>query len=366
MITVRPAGRRANCFVISILALACWSGSVAAAEFSAPWKVTGKLIGKIDKDDGTIKKSKDVSGIACISTTGFPRACLVIDDELQSAQLVTLRDGEIVVGEPIALVADTHNGKPVELDGEGVAYDNGFFYVIGSHGHPRDSDQELDPAKAKDRARIEASIATNSRIIRIPVDRVTGEPIPRPGTPDVADVAASARLRELIAADDVLKRFMDQRLDKNGVTIEGLAIRNGRLFAGFRGPSRIEDERGVILSAALGTFFNASAPDVQRHLLRLGPGNGVRDLAAVSEGLLILAGPTADGGDDDTYAVYGWDGESKVVSALGELPKVTKGGKQLKPEAILPLDRDASTMRVLILFDGAEEGGPRAIRIKLP
>jgi Protein of unknown function (DUF3616) len=362
MHTVHLAKRRAHCLVVAILALACFIGSAAAAEFSNPWKVSGKLIGKPDKDDGKINKAADVSGIACMTPSGFPRACLVIDDELQSAQFVTLHDGKIVVGSSIALVADTHNGKPVELDGEGVAYHNGFFYVIGSHGRPRDK----NPKKPKDPATIEASIATNSRIIRIPVDRVTGEPIPRPGKPDVPDVAASARLRDLIAADDVLKRFTDQRLDQNGVTVEGVAIRNGRLFAGFRGPSGIEDERGVILSAALGTFFDGSAPGVQRHLLRLGKGRGVRDLAAIDEGLLILAGPTADGGNDDKYAVYVWDGMSNDVTLLGDLPRVMEDDAQLKPEAILPLDRDASGLRVLILFDGAEEGGPREIRVRLP
>jgi hypothetical protein len=350
-------------FVVALtLALVCAPRVAPAAEFSDVWEVKGKLIGKKDKKDGKIKKSEDVSGIACTTTSGFPRACLVIDDELQAAQLVVLRDGAIEVGEPVALIADTHNGKPVEFDGEGVAYHNGFFYVIGSHGHPRDADKELDPVK--DAPKIQSSIATSSRVVRIRVDRVTGDPISRPGMKDVPDVEASARIRELIAADEVLARFKDKRLDENGLTVEGLAIRGDRLFVGFRGPSSIDGDHGVVLSAALGTLFDGAAPAATRHTLPLGAGRGVRDLAAIDEGLLILAGPTDDG--DGKYAVYGWSGVGNNVKLLGNLPDVMGKKKQLKPEAILPLDRNSSGLRVLIMFDGAEEGGPRAIRVGLP
>src|SRR5262245_12067192 len=45
------------------------------------WPVKGKLIGKTKKS-GEVKKSEDVSGIACTTDEGFPRSCLVIDDNL--------------------------------------------------------------------------------------------------------------------------------------------------------------------------------------------------------------------------------------------------------------------------------------------
>ena len=133
------------------------------------WHVEHRLIGKGDK------KSEDVSGIACISDTEFPRQCLVIDDNLQSAQLVTVNDGEIVAGQSIHLIDDRHDGKALELDGEGVAYANGFFYVIGSHGHPRDKGKKLDPVT--DGAKIRARIAASSQLIRLRVHPVTGRPL---------------------------------------------------------------------------------------------------------------------------------------------------------------------------------------------
>jgi hypothetical protein len=51
------------------------------------WPVENKLVGKDDK------KSENVGGIACVSDTGLPRACLIRDDELPSAQLLTVKNG---------------------------------------------------------------------------------------------------------------------------------------------------------------------------------------------------------------------------------------------------------------------------------
>ena len=123
------------------LALAVISGAAARDRDDRVWPVKGKLLGK----DG--KKSRDASGIACATAQDFPRSCLVIDDNVQQAQFVTVKDGKIIAGGTIRLIDNTYKRKALELDGEGVAYVDGFYYVIGSHGHPRDSDHELDPKK---------------------------------------------------------------------------------------------------------------------------------------------------------------------------------------------------------------------------
>jgi hypothetical protein len=168
------------------------------------WLVRGKLQGKSGK------KAENVSGIACATARGFPRGCLVIDDNMQEAQFVTVKDGEVVVGDMIPLIDNSFEGKRLELDGEGVAYADGYFYVIGSHGHPRDSSHRLDPNK--DAARITAHIAASSQIVRFRSDgaRATG-PVER-----------TAKLREVIAQQPDLNSHRDQRLEKNGLTIEGI------------------------------------------------------------------------------------------------------------------------------------------------
>jgi hypothetical protein len=137
------------------------------------WPVRGKLQGKNGK------KSKDVSGIDCATARGFPRAGLVIDDNMQEAQFVTVKDGEIVAGEMIPLIDNSFEGKPLELDGESVAYADGFFYVIGSHGHPRDSDHRLDPTKTRPGSRRRSRRAVRScgsaRMALAPPDQSNGQ-----------------------------------------------------------------------------------------------------------------------------------------------------------------------------------------------
>ena len=61
-------------------------------------------------------------------------------------------------------------------------------------------------------------------------------------------------------------------------------------------------------------------------------------------------------------SVYWWDGDSSARS-LGSLESF---GKKVKPEALLPLDRTDHKLRVLLLFDGPEEGAPRPVKIDPP
>ena len=59
-------------------------------------------------------KSPDASGIACDRSSGFPRLCLVADDETQGAQIVILKDEKLVAGDFIKLTNAQHDGKPLE------------------------------------------------------------------------------------------------------------------------------------------------------------------------------------------------------------------------------------------------------------
>jgi uncharacterized protein DUF3616 len=317
----------------------------ARARDADPWPVKLRLLGP---DGG---KSTDVSGIACTTTAGFPRFCFVIDDNSQSAQLVTLEDGKIIAGEQVELISNKFKKKTLELDGEGVAFAEGFFYVIGSHGHPRDKKHKLDPVK--DKEEIDARIIAASQMVRL-------KAAPN-GTASVVD--RSPNLRKIITAQPELQRFAEQRLENNGVTIEGIAIRGKRVFVGFRGPT-LDNGRAPILSAALDALFGGGAPDARLYQLPLGDGQGVRDLAPLDNGFLILAGPTADG--PGRYAVYWWDGDGDNVRFLRDLADIIGDHRERKPEALLPLDKGSSGLRVLILSDGAEEGAPTAVTMPAP
>jgi hypothetical protein len=333
------------------LAALCWTlSAVPLLAQDSIWNVQGELIG----DKG--KATEDMSGIACTTDTGFPRTCLVIDDELQAAQVVTLTEGNIAAGRLIKLTDDQLNGKPVELDGEGVAYADGFFYVIGSHGRPRNSGAAVS---AEEMAGVAARITASSKLARLRFDAASGEIAPQP-----EDVKISTSLRTLIDAEPAFALFKDKPLENGGITIEGIAIYKDRLLAGFRGPS-VDGKGAVILSAALGHFFDGQAADAKVHFVPLGPGRGVRDLAPYDNGILILAGPVGD--VEGTYSVFWWDGASAEAKLLRDLPAYrSKKDKQWKPEGLLPLDRNAEGVRVLLLLDGPKDGAPRTERLPYP
>src|SRR4051812_34961136 len=143
------------------------------------------------------RESTNISGIACTGE-GFPRACMVIDDEMNSAQFVSVREGELKAGEIVLLSRKRFDGDSLELDDEGVAYADGSFYVIGSHGHPRDKDHKLDADE------IAARIAASSQVVRVRLKPGSREELHER---DVLDVEASPKLRPVIAAQPDLEPF---------------------------------------------------------------------------------------------------------------------------------------------------------------
>jgi len=307
------------------------------------WSVAGKLLGKNGK------RAEDISGIACSGGLGYPRECLVIDDETQFAQWVTLPErGRLVAGATLPLVDDTFEGKPVELDGEGAAFADGSFFVIGSFGSPRSADGALDEEGA-------ARLAADSHAFRL--------------TPyaEGVSVTDSNALREWILADADLRPSADRPLAMNGLTVEGIAVVADTAYVGFRGPVVESSERAVLMELPIAKFFREPGAAPATHFLALGTGRGIRDLSPVGDELLILAGPVldTDAGDaaPNAYSLYRWDPRmAEGPARVFDIPTFTHGSDRTpdKPEAIVPIEISSGTLTVLILFDGPDEGAPRA------
>jgi hypothetical protein len=330
------------------------------AQADESWKVDHKLIGKpreITRENDPNHKSKDVSGIACATETGFPRICLLADDETQGAQIVILKDGKLEAGDFIRLIYNAHKGELLELDAEGAAFANGFFYVIGSHGRPRHEDEEAK--EAKNRAKSQASRQLFR--VRFDLSAVDGDGRLTGG----AEIKPSTALSEFIKKQPELASSFDRALSDNGLTIEGVAVRDDRLYAGMRGPV-LDDGKAAILSVPLAALFDGQPAEAKLHRLDLDKRRGVRDLAAFETGFLVLAGPENDPEngkiDRGDYAVYWWDGHApaRLLASLEPF------GKKVKPEAMLPLDRQDHKLRVLLFFDGPEEGAPQPVAIDEP
>lgn len=90
-------------------------------------------------------------------------------------------------------------------------------------------------------------------------------------------------------------------------------------------------------------------------------------MAALPDGrLLVLSGPAQEQKDVPySIALVTLDdvAESGSVQWLARLEDVVVGGERAKAEAITVLGRDGDVLRLLVLFDGLENGGPREYRI---
>jgi Protein of unknown function (DUF3616) len=350
--------------VLSLIAGALSMAGAGIAHGADSWKVQNKVFGKPKDSDGfEYKKSEDVSGLACATKASFPRICLIVDDESQGAQIVIMNDGELTAGQFIRLIYDVYDDKLLELDAEGVAYSDGFFYVIGSHGRPR---HEEGDSEAKNNAKAQAS----RRIfrIRLDLDAVNTTHGTLKASPEIKP---SSELSRLIKQQPELERSFGKALDDNGLTIEGVAVRAGVLYAGMRGPT-LKDGKAVILSVPVAVLFDGltgkTRPPLRVSLGKdtLGKPRGIRDLTVHGKRFLILAGPVNDppeGHDIERgdYAIYSYDRARARATKLLDLEPY---GKKVKPEALLPLDEKNGKLRALLLFDGPEEGEPRPIEIQ--
>src|SRR5262249_41793299 len=101
-------------------------------------------------------------------------------------------------------------------------------------------------------------------------------------------------LRSDLNTEKVLKEALAAPSKENGVDIEGLAVKDDRLYVAFRGP--VLREGWVPILAIRKPTANASGvpPAVTaRYFVNLG-GLGIRDIASVQNGFLIVAGPVGD------------------------------------------------------------------------
>ena len=365
MSCLNPAWSRSLCAVVCLVVALPLPGNEAKA--GEEWTVVDRILG----EDG--KHSRDVSGIACMTSSGFPRHCLVIDDNLQNGQFLTLKDGQLHPGDAVPLIENTFGGKNLELDGEGVAFyadpkDGDAFYVIGSHGHPRHHTTDcVGPLTDENKAKIGAS----SQIVRVRLKPSVGKTL---SMHDVVDITRNSKLRDFIAAEPKLQPFKDKCLEPNaqsegnGVTIEGVAILNGRLYAGFRGPSL---PGAPILSVPLESLFGSGTGGAKLDVVKLDKGRGVRDLTPYGGGLLVLAGPVGSepvGSEKGRYDVYWWDTSSPDMKHLGDITDQARAAEQSKPEGILPLEVSSGQLRLLIVSDGkdAKDGAPRTVLVPAP
>jgi uncharacterized protein DUF3616 len=244
-------------------------------------------------------------------------------------------------------------GKDDEVDIEGIAVDGNTVFVVGSHSSLR---KRLGPDKKyqTNRSRfLDREIGTQNsrdRLFRLTVD-----------SEGKGSKIEFTNLGDIIKGDPVLKTFSQIPGKENGVDIEGIAVKEKWLYAGFRSPVF----RGNYVPVMK---FQFHAPrDYELLYVNLG-GRGIRDITAVSDGFLIVAGPSGD--MEGSFQLYHWDGRDVIpgndrhardigtVKLLGGIPLPKNG----KAEGVVVLEELPTSYEVVIVYDGVSGGDPQRFR----
>ena len=230
-----------------------------------------------------------------------------------------------------------------EADMEALAYEEPYLWFCGSMSMKRNSPDENDDLETQLKALTEIAIDENRFSLgRIPClkdgnnyklvkeAKYKGETIKaemmRGGT-------KSTELHNALMRDEHLKDFMAIPCKDNGFDIEGLAVFEGRIFIGLRGP--VLNGYAVILEIMVDCLNDELIMQkhegednlYRKHFLDLA-GMGIRELNITKNGdLFILAGPTMD-----------LDGTISIYKVKGGLPDQS-GSVTFKPDRLFDVAR---------------------------
>ncbi len=281
----------------------------------APWQV-----------NGSVKANQDLSAVDSLDgKTGF-----LASDEGSALQSVTFDAAAktLTVGDTFKLL-----GKKQEADIEGIAAApaENCYYVTGSH------------AISRKKMEYEAS---RFHLFRVKVDAATG---------NLSGGTQVGSLRDIMAGVPELKAFLDQPASGNGIDIEGLAWRDGRLFVGFRAP--VGGANAWVLETTGAAVFDGAPLKPTLHVLPLGSGMGIRAMATVPEGFFLLTGDSGGPQISGVPELFFWAPGAAAVK-LGTVP--TAGAK---PEALMVLSQSPEAVELLMISDGLTNGNPVTLKV---
>lgn len=298
---------------------------------------TKDISSPIDKIEftGKIIEDKDISAI------GFVGKYLIIGaDEGNTIQVLepNKNRSRYQVVENIEL--PTVKKSKREIDIEGIAVSGNTVYVVGSHS----STKKVTAKTNKKNNR--------KKVFRFKLNSDTGK---------LESSIKQESLQAILEEDQVMSQFANIKHQKNGVDIEGIAVKADQLYFGFRTPVLQHNYVPVVVVK----FKDIDQTDkYDLRYVNLG-GNGIRDLVAVDDGFLLLV-DTA-GGNDLDYQVYFWDGSDHssgvdTVSTIELLQKIpTK--KNTRAEGLTILRETALNYQVLVVYDGVAGGNPTVFEI---
>ncbi|MBE9608325.1 DUF3616 domain-containing protein [Chitinilyticum piscinae] len=272
----------------------------------------------------------NLSGAAFVNhdlwVAGDEAAGLMRLSRLEPVAGETLRFGEARFFR-LADYLDLPAAAEIEADLEGLAYFDGYLWLLGSHGLKRKAPKA--GRSISDNLKRLATLSQDGNrclLARIPVLAGTaGSELVRK-TADgrtAAILSGNERENELTArlADDPhWGAYLAIPGKDNGFDLEGLAARDGHLLLGLRGPVlrgwsgllevRPRERDGALRLGKLGEKLR-----YRKHFVKLA-GLGVRDLLWDGDDLFILAGPTMV--LDGAIRVFRWDNAAAAFDSLPE------------------------------------------------
>lgn len=366
MTSIRRFGVRGAMFAASLTAAMAAMQTVAATVASAQQDAAGVRV----EGPFAARPARDISGIACRPGDADGVPCLIVNDESAFAQMAVLRGDRLSAGPVVPLIGPEPPAPGAaagsvsaigtcpdgsddfgEFDGEGVAWSpnpsgGGSYFVTGSH------------ACSRNKGKLRAS---THLLARIDVDASGAH----------APAVLTWRLGPALAAAAQVGPHHNRRPDEaaQGLDIEGIAASGSRLFFGLRAPSL--SGSGFIVSAGAADLFAADDRPVPTRVakLALGAGVGIRDMATLPDGrLMLLTGPAQEqkGVRFGIAVTTPSDAaEWPVRPVLPEVRPISGNGKA-KAEGLAVLAVSGDTARVLVLFEDPANGGAQEHSLRLP
>jgi hypothetical protein len=199
-----------------------------------------------------------------------------------------------------------------EADLEGLAEDQNWLWVLGSHARTRPK-----PEKQEGEC-IDLDLLSNLKdtrprclLARLPIGDEGGLPTPMKQDGDrragmLSQGKSGGALAKALRHDPLIGPFTRIPAKEGGLDIEGIAVCGERVALGMRGP--VISGHAVLLEVKIqfkksGRLHLSEAP--VKRLLAM-EGLGIRDLKRCGDDLLILAGPTTS--LSGPCALYRWRG----------------------------------------------------------
>lgn len=230
-------------------------------------------------------------------------------DEACAIERLVIEDDQCVRHESIPLAGLLDLADPdAEADIEGLAVEDGWLWVVGSHARTR--------PKPKDGKQLDLDELCNLKdtrprclLARIPLVEDEGVCSPVKTCGDrraglVPQTKHGSDLARRIGKDALLKPFTRVPAKEGGLDVEGIAVCDGRVALGLRGP--VIATYAVLLELQIKPKQSGKlsvGKTLAKRLLDL-EGLGIRDLKRLGDDLLILAGPTT--GLSGPCAIYRW------------------------------------------------------------